>query len=420
MTPRRLLVVPYYYPPFWGSGNRWPSLVKYLREMGHAVTVLATDAYGTLEDDEENGVQRVHDVRASAVVRRILRRGEIPTAGAAPDDQPAGPLLTKLLVPDAYVASWLPAAVVATRRLIAEDPVDALITSSPPESVHLLALLLGKRRPAWVADFRDGWTFQPLRPSFPTDQQRRLDARLERAVATQADAVVGATPPIADDLARRLGASATHISNAWDPALTASEPPLPRGDPGEKRIVLTGRFSGVRGSNPEPFLRALALVREQGRVPALRLVLAGPLLEADRALIAATGNTAFVSPVGVVARSAAIGLQRSADALLLVTSRSSSEATGKLFEYIGANRPVLALAEGNEAARIVRETGIGVTVPPDDVDAIAAALRRIADGTVPFAPRNLERFIYPGPAETFASVIEAAIAAHRGRSGRGA
>jgi len=416
-SPRRVVVVPYYYPPFWGSGNRWPTLVKYLRELGHEVTVLATDAYGRLEDDDANGVQRVHDLRASAAVRRMLRREDIPTAGAAAGDQPAGPLLTKLFVPDAYVVSWLPAAALATRRLLAESNIDVVITSSPPESVHLLGLLLGRRRPAWIADFRDGWTFEPLRPPFPTGLQQRVDGRLERAVAQHADAVVAATRPIAGDLVQRLGARATHISNAWDPALT-SVPAAPRiGESSEKRIVLTGKFSGVRGSNPEAFLRALARVRSEPDSPPLRLVLAGPLLDADRALIAATGNADFVSSVGIVERSSALALQRSADALLLITSRNSSEATGKLFEYIGADRPVLALADGNEAARIVAETGIGVTVAPDDVEAIANALRRVAAGTLPFAPRNLGRFVYPGPAEAFTRVIDEAIDTHQRRGG---
>jgi glycosyltransferase involved in cell wall biosynthesis len=413
-TPRRIVVVPYYYPPFWGSGNRWPTLVKYLRELGHTVTVLATDAYGRLEDDDASGVQRVHDLRASAFVRRLLRRDAIPTAGSSASDQPAGPLLTKLMVPDAYAVSWLPAAAVATRRLLARSSIDVVITSSPPESVHLLGLLLGQRRPAWVADFRDGWTFEPLRPAFPTGLQRRVDNRLERAVAQQADAVVAATGPIADDLVQRLGAHATCISNAWDPALTATAAAAPRlGEPPERRIVLTGKFSGVRGSNPEALLWALALIRKEPNVPPLCLVLAGPLLEEDRALIAATGNEAFVSHVGIIDRSAAIALQRSADALLLITSRNSSEATGKLFEYIGANRPVLALAEGNEAARIVEETGIGVAVAPDDISAIADALRAVARGELPFAPRNLERFTYPGPAEAFMTVVEEAIARRR-------
>jgi glycosyltransferase involved in cell wall biosynthesis len=104
----------------------------------------------------------------------------------------------------------------------------------------------------------------------------------------------------------------------------------------------------------------------------------------------------------------------------LLTSRNSSEATGKLYEYIGAGRPVLALAEGNEAERIVRETGIGITVPPDDADAIAAALRRVASGQIAesYAPRNLDRFTYPGPAIAVAELVEEAIEVYRRRERR--
>jgi glycosyltransferase involved in cell wall biosynthesis len=158
-------------------------------------------------------------------------------------------------------------------------------------------------------------------------------------------------------------------------------------------------------------LRALRIVSREADVAPLRLVLAGRLTAAERALIEGSGAADAVSHLGVLDRVDALALQRSADALLLLTSRSSSEATGKLFEYIGAGRPILALAESNEAARIVRETNTGITVPPDDVDAIAAALRKVASGDLSraYAPQGIHRFVYPGPAETMAELVEEAI-----------
>jgi glycosyltransferase involved in cell wall biosynthesis len=96
--------------------------------------------------------------------------------------------------------------------------------------------------------------------------------------------------------------------------------------------------------------------------------------------------------------------------LVLITSRNSSEATGKLFEYLTAGRPIIALAEGNEAERIVRETNTGVAVPPDDVEAIADALRRAASGELAraYTPRGLDQYTYPAPAERMAELIEEA------------
>jgi hypothetical protein len=74
------------------------------------------------------------------------------------------------------------------------------------------------------------------------------------------------------------------------------------------------------------------------------------------------------------------------------------------------------LADGNEAARIVGETGTGVAVAPRDVSAITAALRQAVDGELEreYRPRELEAYRYPAPAERMADAIEEAIAIRRG------
>jgi glycosyltransferase involved in cell wall biosynthesis len=387
-------------------------MARYLHASGHSVIVVATDAFGRLGSDDEMDVVRVRDLRSVGLLRRLLGRGDLPMEGVAAVETPPTGLLTKILVPDANVLGWLPAAFAVVRRLLAEREVDCLVTSSPTESTHLLGLLLGSRRPAWVADFRDGWRFEPLRDSFPTAAQRRLDALLEQRVARTAEIAVGATRPIADDLERRLGAHSSYVPNGWDPALALGSLP-DRGVTSENvvRLVYTGTLSGVRGSDPEPVLQALRIVCADCIVPPIRLVLAGRLLPYERDLIDASGVADRVEHVGVLRRSEALALQRTADGLLLITSRSTSEATGKLFEYLGAGRPILALAEGNEAERIVRETNTGVTVPPTDVNAIASALRRLASGELAraYAPRGSEQYMYPAPADAMAEVVEEAI-----------
>jgi glycosyltransferase involved in cell wall biosynthesis len=158
-------------------------------------------------------------------------------------------------------------------------------------------------------------------------------------------------------------------------------------------------------------MQALRAVSAETKQPQLRLVHAGPLTTEEWALIDRTGVAGVVEHIGTLDRAGALGLQRSADALVLLTSQNSSEATGKLFEYLFSGRPIIALAENNEAARIVRETNTGITVPPDDVDAIAAALRRVVSGELmrQYAPRNLDHYEYPRPAEEMAELIEEAI-----------
>ncbi len=93
------------------------------------------------------------------------------------------------------------------------------------------------------------------------------------------------------------------------------------------------------------------------------------------------------------------------------------ELPGKLLEYLGSGRPVLALAAGNETARLVTETGTGIAVPPADIGAIVAALRLVVSGQLArdYAPHGLGEYTYPQPAERMAEVIEEAIRRHADR-----
>jgi glycosyltransferase involved in cell wall biosynthesis len=415
--PRRLLILSYEHPPNPGAGgNRWTSIARYLREWGYPVTVVASRAWGSLPTDAELGVVRVPDLRASSVLRRVLRRGRLRTAGDKDLlERPPTALLTKVVVPDMNVVTALPALAATVRRLLAQQDYDCIVTTSPPESTHLVGLLVGSRRPAWIADFRDGWCYEPWREPFPTSLQRKADAWLERRVAQAADIAVGATLPIAEDLEKRLVSRAAYIPNGWDPAAVPQVQSAIASD--GVRLVYTGTLSIVR--DPRPLFRALHIVRQESGGEHLRLVHAGRLTTTERRLIEACGVEDAVEHLGTLDRAHAVALQRSADALVLVTSRSASEATSKIFEYIAAGRPIVALAENNEASRIVRETNTGVTVPPDDVDAIAAALRRVLSGDLQrdFRPRDLDRYIYPAPAERMAELIEEAIRLRRDAKG---
>lgn len=442
MSARRLLVVTYYYPPQPGSGsNRWAAMVKYLRRLGHDVVVLTAappgHAPGTSDD-----VVRTASLNASPVLRRVLLRGagtpappaatragsdgaeaakpgdDRETDAASPPQPPSGgvlpPLLWKAIVPDPWLITWNPPAWRSLRRLLRESRFDCVITSSPAASTHLLACALGRHRPAWVADFRDGWTFEPLMPPFPTRLQRALDLRLERTVAEGADAVVGATAPIAEDLERRLGARALFVPNGFDPELTTGERRSELVDGGRMTFVHTGALLGSLRSSPRPLLDALRRVVDEDPSLADRveLLIAGRPEGDEAALLEQAALGGVVRHLGYLPREQALELQRAAGTLVLITSRNRAcEATGKLYEYMAAGRPVIALAEGNEAQRIVAETNIGISVPPDDVDAIAGALRAAVAGDLErrYAPRGTAAYAYPLLAERMAAVVEAAI-----------
>jgi len=427
MPGLRLLVVTYFYPPDGSVGShRWPAMARYLRRLGHEVTVLTTSAFGTLPDDEP-WVVRTADLQGAAVLRRVLRRPPVVPAGGAAGPLPAAPrILTDGLVPDAHVASWLPFVIPAARRLVRQRQIDCVVTNGPPDSTHLLGLALGRRRPAWVVDMEDGWRFEPLRGPWPTRAQDRLDAALERRVARAADGGIGLAEPIATDLVTRLGGHAAYVPNAWDPdldeAVAAAVPPAL--EPGTFSLVHTGGLSHGRRRDPRPLFAALGLLAREAPAEAarLRLVLTGRLSAADAALLDALPPEVrrLVPHLGALSREQGVGLQRGADALLLlVTGEHRSQVTGKLFEYLATGRPILALADDNEAARIVRATGTGRVVDPGDPGAIAAALRATLAGDLAaaYAPRGVEAYRFPAPAEAMARAIEDAIARRRTTAG---
>jgi glycosyltransferase involved in cell wall biosynthesis len=396
-------------------------MVKYLLRDGHDVRVVTSGAFGQVSDpDIERHVTRTRDLMGSARLRRLARLAPLAApdqsiaatrvaqqADEAPGADPELPkALTHVLVPDPFLVSWAPFALGGAMRALRERPVDCVVTSSPNESTHLVGVLLKRRfGHAWIADLRDGWTFERFLPEFPTAGQRALNRRLERLALRRADAVVAATRPIADDVRARYGIDAQHVPNAWDPDL---DPTLPASEAGrgEVRLVHTGKLRGEWGRDPAPLFAALRrLLDEEPELgDRVRLVVAGKLDVADARLMEDARLGDAVTHVGQLPRAEALRLQRSADTLILVTSPNSGEATGKLYEYLAAERPILALAADNEAARIVRETGTGVAVDPGDPDAILDALRAAVRGELHYAPKGLAQFRHPTPSRRIAAI----------------
>ena len=412
-SSRRLLLVAYFYPPCRDTGAHRPaSLAKYLRRAGHDVTVLTTSAYGTRPDDAEAGVERTAD----AQLWRARMRGAAHVDALYDSDTYSGRphLLSKLIVPEPLALAWTPFARRRARALQRRAPFDCVITTSPPESIHSVGVTLRGHGSAWVADVRDAWTFEPLRPPFPTGAQRRLDERMERRVLGGADVVVCVSKPAAQDLRARGIADPVLVRNGADPELLrAADPASVAGllDPDRVSLVYTGRF-GSAGRDPRALvegLRRLAAERPEDAAR-LELLIAGPLTAAERELFATDVAPARISIVGSLERDRALALQRAADCLLLVAHPIRSQlANFKLYEYLSAGPPILALAEGTEAGRIALQAG-SEPVSASDAAAICAALARVARRELaPPDPAARDEHSYPAVAERMAAAIETAI-----------
>jgi glycosyltransferase involved in cell wall biosynthesis len=365
----RILMVSMYWPPAGGAGVQRPlKLAGHLVDLGYEVHVLAPDdpkwlhQDPTLADPPGVTVHRARNVgprarlpgqelHASGGLDRVLLRAELGLRG--------------LLVPDASVM-WALAAIPAARRLARRLGIRVVLTTSPPGSVHLVGAAAG-RLPGvrWVADLRDSLVLHAHRR-----HELRGERRLARLVAERADGIATVSRAIAEEM-RALGprGPVVEIGNGCD--FEDFDGLAYR--PGERfRITHAGSFMGRR--SPRSFLEALA--HTNGDVVA-RFV--GDFRAADREYAAALGLHGRVELLPYASRAEALALERDSEALLLLIpeagGRGRGVLSGKVFEYLAAERPVLAVVPADgEAAALIREAGAGVVISPDDVDGIAAAL----------------------------------------------
>lgn len=376
----RVLIVAYYYPPISSGGSARPvAMVKHLTRLGHEVSVL-THGYrrpDILEGDELRIYDPSHNrdrVGAGAIAwlwRRLLSAG-INLAGGY----------------HSIYSAWKARVLGRADRLIAGARPEVLLATYPPIEDLEIGLALGERFGIpLVADFRDGLLFEPIereriRRHRCVEEHYR---QVERAVAERAAAVVTVFPSLSAFFRDQYGRNDVEtITNGFDPEEFAGLPPSGLLDPAACNIVHAGRFAGSYGGRDvRPLADALKRVLDEDQAPArdLRLHLIGELTARERRCFRALIDAGLVIEHGLQPRPRALAAQTEADALLLLTgSDRPGSAPGKLFEYLGAGRPILGLTAASFAEEVVRSTAAGWTVNPTDRDGIAGLLRRAAGG----------------------------------------
>jgi glycosyltransferase involved in cell wall biosynthesis len=393
---RRVLVVTYYFPPAGGPAvQRVLKTVKYLRGYGYEPTVLtvADGAYPqrdpSLAADVPAGVavHRTGSFDPFGVYARVTGKPKaeaVPVGsigGERPVERLARWLRANVFLPDARVG-WAPFAVREALRLHRARPFDAVLTSGPPHSAHLIGRALKRRTGVpWVADFRDPWTGINYYEELPmTEAARRLDRRLERSVLREADRVVTVSPSWAEGLAALAGRNdgVLVVHNGYDEEDFEG---VPRGPEAvaRDRFVLAYVGSMYATRNPTTLWAVLTGLRAAGEVERLRVRLVGGVGEDVRTALTAAGLDRVTEVAAYVPHDEAVRAMTAAALLLLVVDPCATERgilTGKLYEYLASGRPVLALGppEG-DAARLLAETAGGRLFARDDVEGIAAFVR---------------------------------------------
>jgi glycosyltransferase involved in cell wall biosynthesis len=414
----RVLVVAYFFPPLGGAGVHRPvAWSRFLPERGWDVTVLASAPGGYFVDDEtllrtvppETEVLRVAAPTAVALWRRHLGPPLLGVVNADPDDlrRPSSGRIRRddalrwfarlAFVPDSYRA-WVGPAARAGRARIAKGDIDVVLSSSPPESCHLVGEALtrgnGGRRIPWVADFRDPWVGLHYRTP-PTPLHGLAHRRMERRVLKSADRVLCASRTHLRAVEETLGredarARVRFLPNGAELDAPEFVPPASAGT----RIVFTGTL--VETPAMLRFLEAFArrLSDEPGRRARVTLVIAGPYGEEYEARVRELDLDDVVRFLGPVPFAEQRRLQQEADVLLLVRNEGKgyeAMVPGKLYAYLAARRPIVAMVGTSEASGLARACGAAVTAPYDGEAAVAAAFA-VLDGA-PTAARPNEAAI---------------------------
>ena len=411
----KVLLVTMYFPPAGGGGvQRSLKLAQYLPALGIETHVLAPDDPKWVHRDPELRVPTqawIH--RARYVGPRARKPAEELRAAEGLERALVQAQITarRLLLPDASV-TWNLTAIPAAIRIARREGIDAVITTSPPGSVHLVGAAVQRTSGArWIADLRDPLVANQHRRDDTAAARARQAAneQVARLVARRADAVTCVSEAIAVEM-RGLDARGPVrvVSNGCDFDDFAG---LQYHAGSRFRITHTGSFFGKR--DPRPFLQAF---HDADLDAVARFV--GDFRSSDREWAGSLGLGDRLELVDYLPRAESLRLQRDSEALLLLVpdagGRGKGVLSGKVYEYIAAGRPILAVVPTDgAAAELVRETGSGVVVAPDDVEGITNALvelhARFTNGGLPsveLAKRDEERLSRRARVEEMAALVE--------------
>ena len=382
MKQRSILMMINFFPPAGGGGVYRPlAFVKYLARLSWKVTVLTPRPGEFWISDPDLEAQIPDTVRiirtASLSGVRILRAVGRKGSGSGSRRSSGGfgslrRLGEYILVPDTYVG-WVPFAVREAAKLCGGERFDVLYSTSPPDSTHLAARRIARRFSIpWVADFRDPWISLYLRDP-PTPLHRALHRRMERTVAA-ADRILVTTQWHEERLgAAYPGARIERVPNGYDDEDFISH---------DTAVRPTGRFTIVHcgmltlGRSTRPFLDGLArLVRRSPEIAdEVRVVFIGARESANEMWANRFGLGGIVSFEDNLPHPECVRRELGSHVLLLIKhddERYRGLVPGKLYEYIGARRPILAVAPDGEAARIVMDLHRGEVADVADPGTIA-------------------------------------------------
>jgi len=372
---RKVLIITYYWPPAGGPGvQRWLKFVKYLRDFGIEPSVYIPDnpSYPivdeTLVDEVPQGITYYKNRIAEPFwLARVLASKKTKRISAGIIESVNQSLLEKVMlwvrgnyfIPDAR-KYWVQPSITYLTEVLQREEIDTVITTGPPHSMHLIGWgLKEKKSIRWIADFRDPWTSIGYHKKLKlTKVSREKHKAMESLVLNGADKIIVTSDTTRKEFNRITQKPIAVITNGYDTDYKG-------GAHLDDKFTIAHIGSLLTGRNPKNLWKELSQMAAENEVfrAHLQLEFIGVVSKDVMDSLYHYELAPYVKLKGYVSHAQALRRQRASQVLLLV--EIDSEETrgiipGKLFEYMAAKRPVLAVGpEGWDAGKIIEKTMTG-------------------------------------------------------------
>ena len=425
-TPtQKILILSYYWPPAGGSGvQRWMYFAKYLKKMGWEPIVVTVDEQeASYAVWDKSLLEEVSEIRViKTTTREPLRWYSLMTTGSMRNGIPQGEVKRKnilgkisayirgnFFIPDAR-KGWVPFAEKAAQKVLNEESVSHLVTTGPPHSTHLAGLQLKTQFEInWWVDFRDPWTDISYHKNLNlTQKAQQKHLQLEHKVLNISDHIIVTSSQTKQLFSKKTQQPISVVTNGFDDEIVPSTSL-------DSNFTITHIGSLFDQRNPILFWDVLLeLIDEFPDFKAnFQLVLVGNVSSEIRRSIESAGLKPYLKLVGSVSHYEAITYQIKTQVLLLIeanTPEASYIIPGKLFEYLNANRPIVALGpEQSDIPSILKDTHTGRYFDYDNKTALKTHILELFEGyktnSLSVSSKDIERFSRKNCTKQLAEVL---------------
>jgi glycosyltransferase involved in cell wall biosynthesis len=381
-----VLIIAYYFPPMGLSGvQRTVKFVKYLPQHGWNPIVLTVTPGGYYAYDESL-LQEI-DKEGIKIIRTgsndptyLYKRGKQVKMPRESLRKLLNRMSQTIFIPDNKIG-WRKKAVAKGLEILKNNEIELIFSTAPPFTDHIIGRDLSmKANIPLVLDYRDAWLDYQF-AFYPTPLHKFAHYRLEKSCVRTADRIVVVNRPIKIKILEQfkfLHYNDVHIiPQGFDPEdfIFGSDLRPPNTRP--MRVTHTGTF--IEDITPIPILRALAkLIQEKKELKGrIKLSFAGIFRKEHEKVVTKLGLQENVEVLGYIDHRACTKLMMESDVLFITLGKKKNHihhTTGKLYDYFGSRKPILAGVPPGIVEQTIKETKAGIVTDPEDIDGLARGL----------------------------------------------